>query len=60
MYNQVLLKPEQVAQAMSVSRTIVYALIQSGELRSVRVGRSRRVTPEAVTEFVQRLQGGLR
>lgn len=59
MDNQVLLRPEQVAKAMSVSRTAVYALMRSGELRSVRVGRSRRVTPEAVADFVSRLQGGL-
>lgn len=58
MDNQVLLKPEQVATALSVSRTVVYGLMRSGELGSVRVGRSRRITPEAVADFVIKISGG--
>ena len=57
--NQVLLKPEQVAIALSVSRTVVYGLMRSGELSSVRVGRSRRITPQAIADFVQALHGGV-
>jgi excisionase family DNA binding protein len=48
----VLLRPEEVAQALSVSRSTVFLLMRSGELRSVKFGKSRRVPVDAVTEYV--------
>jgi excisionase family DNA binding protein len=51
----VLLTPEQAARALGLGRTTVYALIREGELRSVRLGRSRRIPYANVIEFVERL-----
>jgi excisionase family DNA binding protein len=51
----VLLRPEDVARLMRVGRTKVYDLMRAGSLRSVQVGRCRRVTPAALAEFVEGL-----
>ena len=40
---QELLGIEEVAQRLSCGRTTVYVLLNSGELRSVKLGNSRRV-----------------
>jgi excisionase family DNA binding protein len=37
------LTPEEVADALSVSRHTVYRLIERGEISTVRIGRLRRV-----------------
>jgi excisionase family DNA binding protein len=49
---RVLLRPEEVAEALSVSRSTVFLLMRAGELRSVKIGKSRRVPVDAVTEYV--------
>lgn len=43
----------EVAKTMRVSKMTVYRLIHSGELPAVRVGRSFRVTQEAVQEYLE-------
>lgn len=43
----------EVAALMRVSRMTVYRLVHSGELASVRVGRSFRVPEHAVHEFLR-------
>jgi len=53
--DRVLLRPEEVAQALSIGRSTVFGLMRSGELRSVKIGKSRRVPVDAVTEYVARL-----
>lgn len=55
---RLLLTPEQAAERLSLSRTTVYELIRYGELRSVKIGRARRVPVEALDEFVERLSAG--
>lgn len=45
----------EVAQQLGVSLTTAKALIKSGELRSVKIGRARRVPTDALHEYVQRL-----
>lgn len=53
-----LLTPEEVADVLRVGRTKVYSLIQRGELRSVRIGKSRRIPYSALEAFVEgRLAG---
>jgi excisionase family DNA binding protein len=49
---RVLLRPEEVAKALGVGRTTVFELIRVGELRSVKIGKSRRVPTAAVAEYV--------
>ncbi len=52
---RVLLSVEEAADQLSLSRTRLYALIKSGAIESVRVGRLRRVPAEALPQFVARL-----
>lgn len=48
-----LLTPEEVAEHLRVGRTKVYELMASGRLRSVKIGRRRRVSPGALEEFIE-------
>lgn len=51
-----LYRPEDAAEFLSLSRTALYALLKSGELSSVKIGSRRRVTAEALEDYVARLQ----
>ena len=50
--NPVLLTVEDAAHALALGRTKVYELVESGALRSVKIGRSRRIPAQALHEFV--------
>ena len=52
---KILLTPDEAAQALGIGRTKLYALLATAELPSVRIGGSRRVSVDALTEFVRRL-----
>lgn len=47
---------EAAADLLSLSRAHVYRLLDLGELGSVRIGRSRRVTAGQLDAFVRRLE----
>lgn len=47
-----LLRPEEVAEVLNIGRTMVYGLMKSGELRSVKIGHLRRVRTEDVDAYV--------
>ena len=51
-----LLTAEEAARALRVGRSKVYELMRSGQLRSVKLGGSRRVSTKALAEFVARLE----
>jgi excisionase family DNA binding protein len=51
-----LLRPTEVAAALGVSRSKVYELIGRGSLRSVRVDGARRISAQALDEFVRKLE----
>ncbi len=51
---KLLLKIEEAAHALSLGRSKTYELIQRGQLRTVKIGRSTRVPVDAVREFVER------
>ena len=53
-----LLRVEEVADVLDISRTRVYDLIRSGELQSLKIGGSRRVPSTAVQLLVDRLLRG--
>lgn len=53
---RVLLTPEQVAAALNIGRTNTYALIKAGELRSLLIGRLRRIPLDEVEAYVSRLK----
>lgn len=46
-----LLRVPQVAKMLHVSEVTVWRLVGSGELESIKVGRSRRIAPEAVAAY---------
>lgn len=56
LHEPALLRPEDVARSLQISRTRVYDLIRDGSLRSVKVGSSRRVTPAALHDFISSLE----
>jgi excisionase family DNA binding protein len=47
---------DEVAEACALGRTKVYELIRTGEIQSVKIGSARRVTREAVQDFVRSLR----
>lgn len=51
-----LLTVEEAAESLRLSRTLVYELVSSGELRSVKIGRARRVSVRALQDYVNRLE----
>lgn len=51
----VLLKIPVVMERLSVGQTKVYELMSSGELRSVKVGRARRVPSDELERFMAEL-----
>lgn len=52
---RIMLTAEQAADALGIGRTTVYALIKSGELRSLLIGRLRRIPLDEVEAFSARL-----
>jgi excisionase family DNA binding protein len=51
-----LLRAEEAAQLLGVGRTMVYELLRSGRLRSVKLGGARRITPAALADLVAELE----
>jgi excisionase family DNA binding protein len=51
----VLYTPVQVAIMLGIARTRVFKLLKTGELKSVQIGRSRRILPEQVRDYVNSL-----
>ena len=49
-----LLKAEEVAELLNSSKSEAYRLMQTGQLRTVRFGRTVRVREEDLEEFLQR------
>ena len=49
-----LFRAEKVAALLDISRTKVFELIASGELRSLKIGGSRRIPLSAVEDYVAR------
>ena len=54
--DELLLTVEEAAHRLRIGRTLVYQLISSGELESVKVGRLRRVPAECLPEYVATLR----
>ena len=50
-----LLSVEAAATQLSIGRTTMYALIKTGAITSVRIGRLRRIPAEALTAYTDRL-----
>jgi excisionase family DNA binding protein len=50
--NEKLLNGSQVADSLSISRAFAYQLMRHGRIRSVRIGRSIRVRPSDLADFI--------
>jgi excisionase family DNA binding protein len=47
---------EQVAEMLHVGRDKVYYLLRTGQLRSIKIGKLRRITDQHVADFVASLE----
>jgi excisionase family DNA binding protein len=52
---RLLLTVEEAANRIGVCRSNMFKLIRQGDVKSVKVGRLRRVTPAALDDFVRQL-----
>lgn len=50
-----LLTVEEAAEALSIGRTTMYALIKAGHIATVRLGKLRRVPASALSAYVSQL-----
>ena len=54
-----LLRVEEARQRLRISRAVLYDLLHRGELRSVLIGRSRRIVESSIDELIaKRAQDG--
>lgn len=53
MMHKILLKPAEAAETLGIGRTRVYEMLGSGELPSIRIGRSIRVPVAALERWVE-------
>jgi excisionase family DNA binding protein len=47
---------EQVAKMLNISRDKVYYLLRTRQLRSIKIGKSRRVTDQHLAAFIASLE----
>jgi excisionase family DNA binding protein len=47
---------EQVAKMLNISRDKVYYLLRTRQLRSIKIGKSRRITDQHLADFVASLE----
>ncbi|WP_300614409.1 helix-turn-helix domain-containing protein [Trebonia sp.] len=48
---------EQVAEMLHIGRDKVYYLLRTRQLRSIKIGKSRRITEQQLAAFVASLEG---
>ncbi len=53
---KLLLSVDLEAQRLSIGRSLMYKLVMQGEIASVKVGRRRLVSRDAILQFVSRLE----
>jgi excisionase family DNA binding protein len=47
---------EQVAKILNIGRDKVYFLLRTGQLRSIKIGKLRRITDQHLADFVASLE----
>jgi excisionase family DNA binding protein len=55
MPERVLLTVEEAADQLGIGRTNMYSLIKSRQIQSVRIGQLRRISKDAISEYVDKL-----
>jgi excisionase family DNA binding protein len=53
-----LLTVQEAAERLRISRWSVYNLIRANQLRTIKIGRRRLMTPAALAECIKMLEGG--
>lgn len=53
-----LLTVQEAADRLRIGRWSVYNLIRSNQLRTIKIGRRRLITPAALAECIAMLEGG--
>ena len=48
-----LLSVAEASVIMGISRSLLYSLVMSGEVRSLKIGRARRIPLTAIDEFIE-------
>jgi excisionase family DNA binding protein len=48
----ILFSPVQAAKILGISRSQVYVLMTRGELGSLKIGRSRKIAQQQMTQFI--------
>lgn len=48
--------PEGAAERLQCGRTLIYELLASGEIESVKIGRLRRIPDESLIAYVNKLR----
>jgi excisionase family DNA binding protein len=48
-----LLNVNEAATALGLGRSLVYALVATGELTSIKIGRARRIPIGAIDDFIE-------
>ncbi len=51
-----LLTVQDGARDIAVSKSRMYELLNAGEIESVKIGRSRKIVRESLTQYVERLR----
>jgi excisionase family DNA binding protein len=46
---------EETAESLSIGRTVVYQLLNSGQPESVHIGRARRVVHSSIEAYIEKL-----
>lgn len=52
--NKKLLNVNEAATALGLGRSLIYTLVATGELTSIKIGRARRIPIGAIDEFIAR------
>ena len=52
----VMFSPVDAAKILNVSRSQVYVLLKDGALRSVKIGRSRRISENQLRSFIEQVE----
>ncbi|GAA1011354.1 hypothetical protein Aple_059300 [Acrocarpospora pleiomorpha] len=47
---------EQIAEILNIGRDKVYALLRTGQLNSIKIGKLRRITDQHLADFVASLE----
>ncbi|GAB1819312.1 helix-turn-helix domain-containing protein [Herbidospora mongoliensis] len=47
---------EQIAEILSVGRDKIYYLLRTGQLKSIKIGKLRRITDQHLADFVSSLE----